>query len=254
MISLLYDFYHKLKLDNFNIFILSDNDNINNILNNVFKDNLINISEIIDKYYNMINNLSIIPIIQIKKLILIQNSPGMSTFLSFPKSFNLKLNNHYLNENIKSYDNIFIDRSFSNHISEFTKIQYRKLQNFEDLRDFFSKNNFNIINPESIDMHIFINYIKNAKNIITTAGSALCNLLFYSYDTRIFCLRSSDYLPAWRKFCNNEKDVINKFKDEDFEKKIFENVVKKFDFHYIDSFNNIITDKQLKYIIDNIKK
>ena len=126
-----------------------------------------------------------------------------------------------------------------------------------------NNHNFKIIDPQHTNDKELYNHIKNAKNIITTNGSALCPLIILNNpNIKVFCLNSNRYLPEWRRSCKNENEVIckedilkKKFPEveiDNFEKNLWRHVTCKFNFTYVDSYENVITDDQLDYIIKNI--
>jgi len=60
-------------------------------------------------------------------------------------------------------------------------------------------------------------------------------------------------LPEWRRKCKSEDEIDHSlWSTDNFEKNIWRNTITRYNFTYIDSFENIITDNQCKYILDNI--
>jgi hypothetical protein len=97
--------------------------------------------------------------------------------------------------------------------------------------------------------------LKHAKTVISTAGSAMTTLMLAAQpSSRWFCLRSQSYQPAWRLNVTSEADMPpNAGALPDFEKEIWAKATSKRDFHYVNSFNNTITDAQLEDIMVNLK-
>lgn len=191
------------------------------------------------------DNLIIFP-----EVILIENLIGSYFFHRFEnKELILKIRNYFEDNTIESYENIFISRKEDNN---------RNLKNLIQIEEFLKKNNFKIIYGDDISDIEKYNRIKNAKNIIITNGSALHILIYLESKSKIFCLNANSYLPLWRAKCKNEKELEQILKKspklifDDFEKNLWKGITSKFNFNYIDSFNNIITDKQLQYIIENL--
>ena len=78
------------------------------------------------------------------------------------------------------------------------------------------------------------NNIKNAKNIITLGGSTISQLFFIDNSkSKWFCLRAKRYIS-------------------EFETKLHIPITSRFDWTYIDSIDNIITNSQLQYILNNL--
>ena len=232
------NFYYNNKFDEQEYKVLLDIpvhlENILEISTILFGNNLININS---KYFDQ-NKL-----IKIPELILIKNDPSELYFLNFQDNILNKLHNYWNDDNIQSVDNIFLTR---------IKLpEHRILKNHDDLESYFSNKNFSVINPEYLSNKEVFNIVKNAKNIIITNGSALCSLIYINKNTKIFCLNSESYLPNWRQKCKSIEDIPidNVF---DFEKLIWKTMTKQFNFTYIDSWLNIITEEQCTYIMNNL--
>ena len=61
-------------------------------------------------------------------------------------------------------------------------------------------------------------------------------------------------MPEWRKNCTGEQDpkyITEHPKCNDFEKEIWKKVVSRYNFEYIDSWLNYISDEQCQYIMKN---
>ena len=211
--------------------------NIIEMANILLGNSLINTHQIITDKLNRINNL-----------VLIHNFTYHNSFLSFPLSESVLLNNYWNDDNIVSLPNVFITRGNSQ--------LFRILKNYNELKLFFENKGFTIVNPENISNQVFYNIIKKAKNIIITNGSALCSLMMVdpSQNVKIFCLNSAGYMPEWRKNCTGEQDpkyITEHPKCNDFEKEIWKKVVSRYNFEYIDSWLNYISDEQCQYIMKN---
>lgn len=235
------DFYYLNKYDkkNFKVLLwIFENDK-----------NMIDLAEIIFGSNFMVVNQNK-SIIKLKHVVLIHNYPFKTEcFLSFPKSICEKVKINLNDDEEKSHKNIFITRR--NH---FNKNDNRRLINQEELEIFFEKNGFFILNPENYPNKYLYNKLKNTQNIIITNGSALATLVFINNvdKTKIFCLNSQSYLPIWRKNIEEGEIIPELYKKEDFEKDIWKNFIERFNFTYIDSYKNIITENQKKYILDNL--
>lgn len=154
-----------------------------------------------------------------------------------------KILSYYLDSQIASFDKVFLTRT-SNTYHE----KWSTLSNLSDIENFYTLNNFKVINPQLISDKELYNRIKASRIIVTTNGSALCPLIFISNKNRkVFCLNSQRYLPEWRRnlttidefeiLVNSNPDLL----EDDFEKKLWKPVTSKFDFRYIDSFSNQIS-------------
>jgi len=201
-------------------------------------------------------NLDQCKLIKINKLILINNHTNdMKNFFNYNNNLiKQKIRNYYDSNSIEQYQNIFLTRSVN---SEHDKSSV--LDNLNDIETFFYSRKIKIIDPQKISDKVLYNNIKNAKNIILTNGSALSSLIILEPKSKIFCLNSKRYLPDWRKNCKNDKEVQILIKnnplllEQNFEKKLWYPTLKNFDYIYIDSFMNIITNEQLYFIINNLK-
>ena len=222
--------------------------NIIDLANYLFKD-------------KFINSFDLPQIIEFNEVVLVQNHGECNYFFKYQdEDVKEHIRNYYNNNDCKQYENVFLTRSInSGHDA------YSVLSNLKYIVDFFILHNFTIIDPQHISDIELYNNIKHAKNIITTNGSALCPLITLNNpNVKIFCLNSNRYLPKWRQSCKNENEVVCKedfmkktlseaeINHENFEKNLWRAVTSKFNFTYIDSYENVITDQQLDYIIKNI--
>ena len=247
-IYVLYNFY----LNNSNVYsdkykyMLDIPTHFNNLIvlaNFLFGDKLINS-----------NNLNPNKLIKMNEVVLIKNHTDMQYFQHYNNNtIKNTIREYYNDDTIEQYDNVFLTKSVNTPHDQMSVIE-----NFKDVEIFFSKHNFKIIDPSKTTDKILYNHIKNCKNIIVTNGSALSSLIILKPKSKIFCLNSKRYLPIWRKEIKNDKEyesVIKNNKDllhDNFEKKIWYPTTRFFDFTYIDSFNNIITEEQLDFIINSL--
>lgn len=146
--------------------------NYSDIANLLFDDKWIN--------PNKFNN-----IIKIKNLIIVEHHYNLDTFHLFPFYSKNKILNRISNCNNDNI-NIFLTRKKCPHIN-------RNIDNIEDINIFLSNNNFIIINPENISYVELIKYIRQAKKIVVTWGSALVNLIYADNHTNIYVLKSNSY-------------------------------------------------------------
>jgi len=217
-----YDFFNK---NNYKIFLgYKPSDNIKEICDIFFKDILINA-------FDFKTNL-----VKIKNVYLIESYPGDKYFHKWSNSeFKLKVRNHYTDDTINSYDNVFLTRTVGNNPHMIQHNKYSMINNLKYVENFFSNNNFKILNPEYMTNKETYNYIKNAKNIITLGGSGISQLFFIdTSESKWFCLRAKRYQSK-------------------FETQLHIPITSRFNWTYIDSIDNIISDLQLKYVLDNLK-
>jgi hypothetical protein len=125
------------------------------------------------------------PIIKLKNLILIKHDLTSPMFHMFPT-----LSVDKILSTIKTCDsnkNIFITRGKALHLP-------RNLNNQEEVEQHFSSINYNVINPELLDIETLIQQIKNAENIYITWGGALVNLCYVNPNANIYILKSASYM------------------------------------------------------------
>ena len=218
-----YDFFYK---NNYKIFLGYElNNNIKELCDLFFKDILINAFD-----FNSTN------LVKIKNVFLIENYPETKYFHKWSnQEFKLIVRNYYTDDTKTSYDNVFLTRTIGSNPERIAHNKYSMLDNMEYIEKFFFNNNFKIINPEYMTNKETYNCIKNAKNIITLGGSTISQLFFIDNSkSKWFCLRAKRYIS-------------------EFETKLHLPITSRFDWTYIDSINNVISDSQLKYILDNLK-
>ena len=241
----LYELYNNIKYLEYKILLCIPFKNLQNLAIFLFKDRFINSLELPQEY-----------LISFKETILIHNYLMTPNFFKFNNDI-LKntIRTYYNNDDIKQYKNVFLTRQINSPHDNWSM-----LENLLEITNFFIKHNFIIIDPQNITDSELYNHIKNAKNIITTNGSALCPLIILNnFNINIFCLNSQRYLPEWRKLCKNEidvQDIINNNPDilinDNFEKKLWKPITSQFNFTYIDSYENNINEEQLQFIITNL--
>lgn len=132
---------------------------------------------------------------------------------------------------------------------------HRFLANHDAVEAFFRAHGVHVINPEAVSNVDLYHVLKHAKTVLSTAGSAMTTPMLVAQPTsRFLCLRSQSYQPAWRQNLASEADMPpDAAALPDFEKTIWANAVSKRDFHYVDSWANVITDAQLTAIVANLK-
>ena len=189
----LYNFYTLFNNNNFNVMMNYKKiphigysfDNYDILTNLLFESsNFINIANTNDT------------IIKINHLILIKHhiiSPMFHMFPEIPKKKILStIKPNYTNFN----PNIFITRGKALHMK-------RNLDNQSEIEEHFVKLNYNVINPEVIDIESLIHQIKYAKNIYITWGGAMVNLCYVNPNANIYLLQSLSY---------NNEDIFFIFK------------------------------------------
>ena len=156
-------------------------DNYDKIKNLLFNsDEFINASEL--------NN----NIIKINHLVLIKHEIYSPMFHMFPKNvvnkILYKINNdsNNSNDNDNFNKNVFITRGKALHMP-------RNLDNQEEIEQHFLSINYNVINPEIMDIEQFIKNIQNANNIFITWGGAMVNLCYVNSNVNIYLLQSLSY-------------------------------------------------------------
>ena len=187
--------------------------NYNIIFNYIYDDNAINA-------YNYGKT-----ILKMKKVFLIKHTFNDPTFHSFPNNITNKIISKITDFKFH-YHNIFITRGIATHLP-------RNLTNQNEIENYLISIDFKSINPELIEYNTFINYVKNANNIVMTWGGSLVNMIYFKENTNVFILKSQSYadenINLFNKIINNYKLNIN----------------------IIDSENNIIPLTQLK-LLENL--
>jgi len=128
-------------------------------------------------------------IIKINNLVLIKHEISSPMFHMFPKNVVNKIlykinNDNSNNDNFNK--NVFITRGKALHMP-------RNLDNQQELEEHFLSINYNVINPEIMDIERFIKNIQNAENIFITWGGAMVNLCYVNPNTNIYLLQSLSY-------------------------------------------------------------
>jgi capsular polysaccharide biosynthesis protein len=185
-------------------------------------------------------------LVQFREVVLVHQHTNTHSFLSFPEKVISILQSAWDDREYVEPHNIFISRG--------TKNTHRILNNQQEVEEFFKAHGFLVLNPENMTNAKLFNIVKNARNVIITNGSALATLMvFFRNHSRIFCLNSAGYQPEWRRNITSAAEMPNDADQrEDFEKGIWKNAISRFNFTYVDSFLNRITDQQLHFISKNI--
>jgi capsular polysaccharide biosynthesis protein len=134
---------------------------------------------------NIINANSYKSILKMKKVFLIEHIISSEHFHLFPINAKNKILSK-IKENNLNYKNIFITRGTALHLP-------RNINNQLQIEEFLTSKNYNLINPEIINIELFINSIKNAENVFITWGGALVNLVYLNKNTNVYILRSKSY-------------------------------------------------------------
>jgi hypothetical protein len=191
-----YNTYGHFKDELYNLynFYTLFNNNTYNVLMNYVKpsfigykfDNYDKLTNLLFESHNFINIANTNDnIIKIKNLILINHhiiSPMFHMFPEIPKNKILSKIEYSNNFN----KNIFITRGKALHLK-------RNLDNQQELEEYFSNMNYNVINPEIIDIELFIQQIKDAENVYITWGGAMVNLCYVNPNANIYLLQSLSY-------------------------------------------------------------
>ena len=145
-----------------------------------------------DKLSNMLfesNTFINIPetnIIKINHLILIKHPMTSPMFHIFPKLSIDKILSKLEYTDTEFNKNVFITRGKALHLP-------RNLDNQLEIEEHFLNINYNVINPENLDIELFIQQIKNAENIYITWGGAMVNLCYVKPNVNIYILQSVSY-------------------------------------------------------------
>lgn len=195
-------------------------------------------------------------IVKIDSVVLIHNYMNTSNWFKWNNDqMLLEIKKFYDNSYIFSPKGVFLTRSVhSNHDKNSV------LANLDEINKFFIDIGFFVIDPQFASDRDLYNYTKNCEILVTTNGSALTPLVFFKeLRCKIYCLNSSRYLPDWRRLLKNDTELKNYLeknsahKLNDFEKELWEVVTKRFEFEYIDSFENIVETNRLLPIADRWK-
>lgn len=142
-------------------------------------------------------------IVKINNLIMIKHNLVSPMFHMFPqKAINTILSK--INNETNFNKNIFITRGKALHLP-------RNLNNQKELEQHFLSINYNVINPELMNIELLINTIKNAENIYITWGGSMVNLCYVNPDANIYLLQSNSYqneeIFSIFKFLRNYKNL-----------------------------------------------
>jgi hypothetical protein len=223
--------------------------NLVELVNFLFKDRLLNSA-----------NFNQNKLIKFEALRLIHNYMMTPNFFKFSdENLSNIIREFYSNDNSlisneENRDFIFLTRNINNQHDTWST-----LINLVDINKFFEKNNFLVIDPQFYsDKKLFL-ILNKAKCIVTTNGSALCPLItLTNFDAKIFCLNSQRYLPEWRRGIKNDDELEEllaaqpNLVDINFEKNLWRPITSKFNFTYIDSFENKISNNQLNTLLSQI--
>jgi hypothetical protein len=193
-------------------------------------------------------------LIKFTELTLIQNYNNTPNFFKFSDLVLLeKIRKFYTTGTIdfsstENYKNIFLTRSINSPHDEWSV-----LKNFSEINYFFESKGFTIIDPQNFSDKKLFQILSEAEVIVTTNGSALCPLIaLENYQAKIYCLNSQRYLPEWRRNVSSHEeleDLLSKnpsLIEDNFEKNLWKSVTSKFNFSYVDSFDNRIDIKRLE--------
>jgi capsular polysaccharide biosynthesis protein len=218
-------------------------ENLSTLAKHLFGESLINT-----------NSLDQTKLHHFNELILIKNHTDMKYFFTYNDTdFKHTLREYYNDNNIVSLNNVFLTRSINSDHD-----RYSVLDNLAEVETFFKLQGFHIVDPSKTTDKYLYNVIKQTKNLIVSNGSTLTSLIILESHSKVFCLNARRYLPDWRKDCKNAEEEARIIKidpsviTDNFEKNLWRPTTKNFDFIYIDSFLNKITNVQLEYIIANL--
>jgi hypothetical protein len=199
-------------------------------------------------------------LIKFQALRLIHNYMGTPNFFKFSDDSLLNLirefysSDNSLTVNGDHRDFIYLTRTINNQHDAWSA-----LENLDYLNNFFENNNFLVIDPQFYSDKKLFQLLNKAKCIVTTNGSALCPLItLNNFNAKVFCLNSQRYLPEWRKGIKNEEELIELLATQpnlveiNFEKKLWHPITSKFNFTYVDSFENKISNDQLNALLSQI--
>jgi capsular polysaccharide biosynthesis protein len=186
----LYNFYKLLNQNHFRVGMKY----ANFYNNNSSVDNYTRLSSLLFEPDTFINIHSL-NTVKLKNIIVIKHTINCPMFHMFPQlSINKILTTIDNNNNYNK--NIFITRGKAGHLP-------RNLDNQQELEQHFLNINYNVINPELIDIKLFIQQIKNAETIYITWGGAMVNLCYVNPNATIYLLQSLSY---------NDEDIFFIFK------------------------------------------
>uniref|UniRef100_A0A6C0B9P5 Glycosyltransferase 61 catalytic domain-containing protein n=1 Tax=viral metagenome TaxID=1070528 RepID=A0A6C0B9P5_9ZZZZ len=178
----LYNFYSLLNNKQYKVGM-----NYKPIFNINYKfDNYDTLSKILFNSNNFINTCQH-NIIKINNLILIKHDLFSPMFHMFPKLSVDKILSSLKHEPNNFNKNVFITRGTALHMP-------RNLDNQIEIEQHLLSINYNVINPEVIDIETLIQQIKNAENIYITWGGALVNLCYVNPNANIYIFKSLSYM------------------------------------------------------------
>lgn len=195
-ISKWFSTYGHYKDEVFNLYNFFEKQNLLNndykcLVDFVFQKNHINYSfdnyNIINNYLfnNNIINAYHYPISKMNKVILIEHKTDSDNFHTFPINSKNKIMSNIQDLNL-NYKNIFITRGKALHLP-------RNFNNQKEIEELLINNEYNLVNPELMNIELFINSVKNADNVFITWGGALVNLIYLKEHTNVYILRSKSY-------------------------------------------------------------
>jgi len=158
---------------------------------------------------------------------------------------------YYDSPDVASHDRVLLTKTSTNPNDV--------LDNLGEIEVVLRDNGFAVINPQHESDRFLYNTIKNARTIVVGNGSSLCPLVtLLNQSARIFIINARRYLPKWRQPCRTQQEVTELISAapqlalDDFEKSLWRPVVSRFNTTYLDSFENRITDEQLKVLLANL--
>lgn len=193
-------------------------------------------------------------VVAFDEIIFVQNVVGLRSFHSFPDAAIQLLHSRW--DGTPPSNATFAElRPAHVFLTRGKPATNRFLANHDAVEAFFRAHGVHVINPEAVSNVDLYHTLKHAKTVISTAGSAMTTLMLAAQpSSRWFCLRSQSYQPEWRLNVTSEADMPpNAGALPDFEKELWAKATSKRDFHYVNSFNNTITDAQLEDIMVNLK-
>jgi len=189
-------------------------------------------------------------VVAFDEVVFINNVVGVPSFHSFPRAVIQLLHARW--DAIPPSNATFAElRPAHVFFTRGKPATHRFLANHDAVEAFLREHGVYVINPEAVSNVDLYHILKNAKTVISTAGSAMATPMLVAQPTsRFLCLRSQSYQPTWRQPLASAADMPADVGSlPDFEKTIWANAVSTRDFYYVDSWNNTITDAQLTDIV-----
>lgn len=243
-LTVLVDAFYRYKLNELGYKVVFDvqtskwSANVLSIANIMLGDNFINVRDVDPGDSHMLH---------FDDVVFLKHHTDRRSFMGMPAPVNRVLHAVWDDRQPGVRNNVFLTRGTAN--------AYRILANHHEIEAYFASKGVVILNPEGMANEDVYNVVKASANVILTPGSALTSLMYINpRTTRVFCIRSKGYLPEWRGNMTSQAE-LDAYTGErpDFEKSIWQTTTDRFDFHYFDSWDNVITEEQLATIVARFK-